>query len=464
MSPWPFLIADAIALGTAFYIGSQAHTPYSGTTVMGIGALVAVGAAASVLPFIINHARKQDLLLAERQREIAALAQTVSACTEQLSIAASSLHGIAEAAAKSVKQAEQLPNKLQEKIHEFKEQIHEVSSTENEALSQEVNALRSSETERIESVVTTVRKLSGEFARLEAASRKHVTDLSEALERFSKSAQQAAAEATTSIAATRTGSEKSLVDAQNAAVRAIEDSVRRGLADLDQKLATFSDRLAAQLAHAPKSGAEASASASIPTSALHASPNALDESPRSSEEAPKAEPAAESVPDATAHAPAPTRVRAHADVSAAPGPIGIEAQLTAESKTPRKKAPARRTDSTDEFNLGLDLPEVSHDEFSQVDADANSAPAVSHDGLTRLLVTSYIGIGNKLFARGEGPGLSWDRGVPLQFVSIGKWRWETADADSAVKIKLYKNDEQECSALGEVTLESGHQREVKATF
>src|ERR1019366_5823368 len=91
-------------------------------------------------------------------------------------------------------------------------------------------------------------------------------------------------------------------------------------------------------------------------------------------------------------------------------------------------------------------------------------PAVSADGATRLVVTAYIGIGNLLFIRGEGPGLSWDRGVPLQFVSIGKWRWETNEATKAVRFKLYKNDDSECSALGERSVEPGAQQELTAVF
>jgi hypothetical protein len=91
-------------------------------------------------------------------------------------------------------------------------------------------------------------------------------------------------------------------------------------------------------------------------------------------------------------------------------------------------------------------------------------PAVSADGATRLIVTAYIGIGNRLFIRGEGPGLSWEKGVPLSFVSIGKWRWDTNDATSAVKFKLYKNDETECSALGERSVEPGAQQELTASF
>jgi len=90
--------------------------------------------------------------------------------------------------------------------------------------------------------------------------------------------------------------------------------------------------------------------------------------------------------------------------------------------------------------------------------------AVSADGATRLVVTAYIGIGNRLFIRGDGPGLSWDKGVPLNFVSIGKWRWETNDAIGPVRFRLFKNDAVECTALGELSLEPGAQQEFTASF
>jgi len=106
------------------------------------------------------------------------------------------------------------------------------------------------------------------------------------------------------------------------------------------------------------------------------------------------------------------------------------------------------------------------DEYSQSSPDEGSgfASAMSADGITRLLVTSYIGIGNKLYIRGDGPGLSWDKGTPLQFVSIGKWRWETSDATAPIAFKLYKNDSVECTAIGSPKLEPGHQHEVTANF
>jgi hypothetical protein len=89
--------------------------------------------------------------------------------------------------------------------------------------------------------------------------------------------------------------------------------------------------------------------------------------------------------------------------------------------------------------------------------------AASSDGATRLLATAYIGIGNKLFIRGDGPGLSWDKGVPMQFVSIGKWGWATHDATGPVACKLYKNDETE-ALTGGVTLDPGKHVEITALF
>jgi hypothetical protein len=89
---------------------------------------------------------------------------------------------------------------------------------------------------------------------------------------------------------------------------------------------------------------------------------------------------------------------------------------------------------------------------------------LSSDGATRMIVTAYIGIGNRLFVRGEGPGLSRDKGVPLQFVSIGKWRWETNDAAAPIRFRILKNDTTECVGLGEQSLEPGYQAEFNATF
>jgi uncharacterized protein YoxC len=106
---------------------------------------------------------------------------------------------------------------------------------------------------------------------------------------------------------------------------------------------------------------------------------------------------------------------------------------------------------------------VAAPEFKLHSPDA-TVSSMTADGASRLLATAYIGIGNRLFIRGEGPGLTWEKGVPLQFVSIGKWRWETTETTATVTFKLYKNDTVECTALGEQAIAPGHLTEVTASF
>lgn len=160
---------------------------------------------------------------------------------------------------------------------------------------------------------------------------------------------------------------------------------------------------------------------------------------------------------------------ASVEPAALPEPVAAATQpsVSAPAKSRPASGPKRRPSprdlAPDEALPGLDLPPP--DEFDQEAQDAPElSAAVSADGITRLIVTAYIGIGNKLHIRGDGPGLSWDKGAPLQFISIGKWRWESPDADAPINFKLYKNDEIECSSLGRQTLRPGYQHEVPANF
>jgi len=51
-----------------------------------------------------------------------------------------------------------------------------------------------------------------------------------------------------------------------------------------------------------------------------------------------------------------------------------------------------------------------------------------------------VGFGNQLFLRGEGPGLSWDAGVPMQCVADDKWTISLPGAGKAVIFKFLIND------------------------
>jgi hypothetical protein len=161
--------------------------------------------------------------------------------------------------------------------------------------------------------------------------------------------------------------------------------------------------------------------------------------------------------------PAPPESPPAAEAAPAPAPA-VEAPPPPRRRSPRKPAaPAPAPAAAAPAPAAADLPLEAPAEESPA-APENPEPAVSADGATRLVVTAYIGIGNRLFIRGEGPGLSWEKGVPLVFVSIGKWRWETNDAAAPVRFKLYKNDEVECTALGERSVGPGAQQDLTASF
>ena len=80
-------------------------------------------------------------------------------------------------------------------------------------------------------------------------------------------------------------------------------------------------------------------------------------------------------------------------------------------------------------------------------APAASAPEPVAAGTgTALIVNLMIGIGNKPFVRGTGPGLSQDKGVPMSFLGIGRWQWVSPDPEAPATVEVWKNDQ---SPMGE---------------
>ncbi len=80
-----------------------------------------------------------------------------------------------------------------------------------------------------------------------------------------------------------------------------------------------------------------------------------------------------------------------------------------------------------------------------------------------LVVDALIGIGNKPYLRGEGGGLSWQRGVPMEFVEIGKWQWLAEGSTEDIRCRVYRNDE--LAAEGdEIVIPAGQRVSVSANF
>jgi hypothetical protein len=528
---WPFFVSDAILFAIVALIAAYGPRPVQGWPLFAAVGSGVLGAILFLIPLLADYARKQDEALDERQRALEALSRTVATSAEQIGIATNGLHELLDLTHKQVKQAEQLPHKLQEKIAEFQQLLATANDEEKEELERELATLRSSDSERLEATADKVHKAAAEWAKLETATAKHLSATSEALAKLAGTAETGAGKLThaAEAATVKASAEiaKALAAAQAGGASVINDKLAAALAEIDTQLAKGAGRLTvratdaaglfdaklasleAAIARLESAVAKAGTGAIAPAVTETAEPATAGEpatatpveapQPKRARKPRREEPAAQiaaaeavaadaSKPDAAADA-TPIAPPAAA-VMSSPEPIAAPAPLASAEATPppasdnpqsaianpqsEEPKPARKRAAKKTAEPELPSPEIAAEEpaappasneFSQEPPEeTRPTSAVSADGATRLLVTAYVGIGNRLFVRGVGPGLSQDKGVPLQFVSIGKWRWETADATAPIRVKLYKNDQVECSALGEIALDPGHQAEVTANF
>ena len=139
-------------------------------------------------------------------------------------------------------------------------------------------------------------------------------------------------------------------------------------------------------------------------------------------------------------------IRANPSVASAPSSPSVTA-----SETEAVPAPAE-----DEADEDVEVIEEIEEEEAEVTA---AAPESAADGTgTALIVNLMIGIGNKPFVRGTGPGLSQDKGVPMSFLGIGRWQWISPDPEAPATVEVWKNDQ---SPMGEpLHLSGGEPLEV----
>ena len=59
---------------------------------------------------------------------------------------------------------------------------------------------------------------------------------------------------------------------------------------------------------------------------------------------------------------------------------------------------------------------------------------------TTITAKIDVGFGNALFVRGEGPGLSWEKGLPMENVGSDVWRVVLEEAARSYTFKFLIND------------------------
>jgi hypothetical protein len=94
-----------------------------------------------------------------------------------------------------------------------------------------------------------------------------------------------------------------------------------------------------------------------------------------------------------------------------------------------------------------------------------AAPAVKTTPPAPTTITAVIdiGFGNSLWLRGDGPGLSWEKGVRMECVADDQWTITLGEVTSPVLFKVLVND-LSWSAGDDYVVQPGEKLVIKPTF
>lgn len=410
----PFYSAAGAAFTVALLIGLLAEDKFAPLPFLSTVGFLLASITAIMIPALGDYAASERESTARIRTEVDEQLARLQIATESLARAAAHIKAVEEAVHKSAREAETLPYRMQEKLAEFNDALAAQENTDREALERELEELRELHSAQLKTAAEKIHKATIEWATLEASTRRHLAAAQETARQLETARLTAAAPTPTvpTPPPVQTNGHQVVIDSR------MPKPVEAALPTPPRE--EFSLPATATFSPAPETAATPAVSSPEPQvgSTVPAEPAKIKK-PR-----------------------APRKPRP-------------EETLLAMSDSPVTTVAGAAEPAT--------LVEAVVEESSAAEPATEPESSTSSDGATRLLATAYIGIGNKLFIRGDGPGLSWDRGVPMQFVSIGKWGWASHDANGPVRIKLYKNDE--VSALsGDLTLEPGRHTEVTALF
>ena len=125
--------------------------------------------------------------------------------------------------------------------------------------------------------------------------------------------------------------------------------------------------------------------------------------------------------------------------------------------------PAETLRKVDAILQETDPSDSSGSSISSLENKEISVPKTSSTGTTSVVANVMIGIGNKPYLRGEGPGLNWDEGVPMNFIEIGKWAWSPSRKNASLTVQLYRNDN-DPDQTGKIEVKAGEKIEITPSF
>ena len=206
-----------------------------------------------------------------------------------------------------------------------------------------------------------------------------------------------------------------------------------------EKLGSFADE-------APASPELTDAEAQAISSCAETPPHPADPQPAPiSEKAPEIEAATDSPEDADEDF-----------FERADSPLKVESAQKPQQETPPTPPPA----DTQSAEAAKNSENLLFDDLPI----SRESPVKPKKGDAVVVVNALIGIGNKPFLRGNGAGLSPDRGTPMDYLEIGKWRYVFPAFDGKINFSVLKNDEVPPNGESEFSISAGEKTELNLFF
>ncbi|MDR1788848.1 MAG: hypothetical protein LBR12_00550 [Opitutaceae bacterium] len=460
----PFIIGDAVLVTAAVLVAVLAPTPLPQPATLVILACAGLGAVLLAIPFVSEHIRRREAAAAALERRVGGQTQALAEIAGQLAAAADR---IGDGAA-SIEKLERLADALGQEAEDPGPDLNETARfIADEAARRLEASLKTRETGAAERVAAALKELAAKSEALgqAAAGLGKLAAQAAALEQAAVTLGTLADKLRQPAAADNPPPEEAEAvkipkprKPKKAPPPASDEAVDDGAGD-----AVADDNPPPEEAGPDDEAPDAPGKAApepdnLPPEASAAEPEKVEGDgavePPADKPPPEEAGPDEAAPAVPGDAPEPAADNPPPEEAVSPASEPVDEPAPAKAPKPRAKK-SRDKEPTLEMDLGIAEPEAE---------PLRAEKFRSTDGATRLVATAYIGIGNKLFIRGEGAGLSPDKGVPLKFVSIGKWSWETEDADAPIRARLYKNDQLACETPGEFTLEPGCQHELTVRF
>lgn len=94
---------------------------------------------------------------------------------------------------------------------------------------------------------------------------------------------------------------------------------------------------------------------------------------------------------------------------------------------------------------------------------APAAPVAPRSVVTTITANVDVGFGNSLTLRGEGAGLSWDKGIRMECVADDRWTLTLGESARPIVFKFLIND-QTWNVGGDYTVVPGSSATLRPTF